>query len=216
MNISLLCKWWWKLEKEDGLWQQIIRHKYLQNNSVHDVEHKINDSPMWTDLLKVKHIYLQGRGILIKDGAQTRFWLDPWLDSEPLALHAPVLFALCENKNISVAHALQDTPIIFRRWLHVELRTSWEEIWERAKRFQLVDTSDEVMWKLGTLKKFSVKSVYNGLTKNEIGVYHKRIWKGRIPPKIKIFLWLMSCGALLTRDNMRRRNWQGDPSCVFL
>jgi hypothetical protein len=29
MNISLLCKWWWKLEKEDGLWQQIIRHKYL-------------------------------------------------------------------------------------------------------------------------------------------------------------------------------------------
>lgn len=98
----------------------------------------------------------------------------------------------------------------------MELRTSWEEIWERDKRFQLVDTPDEVMWKLGTLKKFYVKSVYNGLTKNEIGVYHKRIWKGRIPPKIKIFLWLMSCGALLTRDNMRRRNWQGDPSCVFL
>jgi hypothetical protein len=21
MNISLLCKWWWKLENEDGLWQ---------------------------------------------------------------------------------------------------------------------------------------------------------------------------------------------------
>jgi len=27
MNISLLCKWWWKLEKEDGLWQQIIWKK---------------------------------------------------------------------------------------------------------------------------------------------------------------------------------------------
>jgi len=21
MNISLLCKWWWKLEAEEGLWQ---------------------------------------------------------------------------------------------------------------------------------------------------------------------------------------------------
>ena len=21
MNISLLCKWWWKLDREDGLWQ---------------------------------------------------------------------------------------------------------------------------------------------------------------------------------------------------
>ena len=25
LNISLLCKWWWKLENEDGLWQEIIK-----------------------------------------------------------------------------------------------------------------------------------------------------------------------------------------------
>jgi hypothetical protein len=25
----------------------------------------------------------------------------------------------------------------------------------------------------------------------------------------------MSCGALLIKDNLRKRNWQGDPSCVF-
>jgi hypothetical protein len=25
MNISLLCKWWWMLEKEDGLWHEIVR-----------------------------------------------------------------------------------------------------------------------------------------------------------------------------------------------
>jgi hypothetical protein len=24
MNISMLCKWWWKLENEDGLWQQVV------------------------------------------------------------------------------------------------------------------------------------------------------------------------------------------------
>ena len=31
MNISLLCKWWWKLENEKGLWQQIIQKNiYLQ------------------------------------------------------------------------------------------------------------------------------------------------------------------------------------------
>jgi hypothetical protein len=27
MNASLLTKWWWKLEKEDGLWQDIIQAK---------------------------------------------------------------------------------------------------------------------------------------------------------------------------------------------
>jgi hypothetical protein len=30
LNISLLCKWWWRLETEEGLWQEIIKHKYLK------------------------------------------------------------------------------------------------------------------------------------------------------------------------------------------
>jgi hypothetical protein len=29
-NISLLCKWWWKLETQHGLWQDIIKAKYLK------------------------------------------------------------------------------------------------------------------------------------------------------------------------------------------
>jgi hypothetical protein len=24
MNISLLCKWWWKLDFEGGLWQDMV------------------------------------------------------------------------------------------------------------------------------------------------------------------------------------------------
>lgn len=32
------------------------------------VKHKQNDSPMWTDLLKIKYIYLQGRKMVIKNG----------------------------------------------------------------------------------------------------------------------------------------------------
>lgn len=54
MNVSLLYKWWWKLENEDGLWQEIVRYKYLRNNSIHTVSHKLNDSPIWSDLLKVR------------------------------------------------------------------------------------------------------------------------------------------------------------------
>jgi hypothetical protein len=30
MNISLLTKWLWKLEKEDGLWQTIVKEKYMK------------------------------------------------------------------------------------------------------------------------------------------------------------------------------------------
>jgi len=92
LNISLLCKWWWKLEKEDGLWQQIVKFKYLRNSSIIEVKHKVSDSPMWSDLLKIKDIYLQGRGISVKNGGISRFWQDPWLYEEPLSSYAPLLF----------------------------------------------------------------------------------------------------------------------------
>jgi len=74
MNIGLLCKWWWKLDTEDGLWQQIIRFKYLKNNSICSVKHKQNDSAIWAELLKVKDVYLQGRKMVISDGSNTLFW----------------------------------------------------------------------------------------------------------------------------------------------
>jgi hypothetical protein len=84
---------------------------------------------MWYDLLKVKHIYLLGRGISIDNGVLTRFWIDPWLYKEILYLIAPVLFELCDNKNISVAQALSGTQISFRRWLFDDLTSTWEVIW---------------------------------------------------------------------------------------
>jgi len=122
---------------------------------------------MWSDLLKIKDIYLQGRGISIKNGEITRFWQDPWLYEEPLSSYAPLLFELCENKNITVACALKGDPILFRRWLHIEIINEWERIWEDASKFQLEEQEDIVVWNMGKNNKFTVKSVYNGLTKND-------------------------------------------------
>jgi len=67
----------------------------------------------------------------------------------------------------------------------------------------------------GKERKFTVKSVYKALTKNDASPYFWKIWKGKIPAKIKIFLWLVAINAILTRDNMIRRKWTGDPSCLF-
>ena len=61
MNVSLLCKWWWKLEMENGLQQDIVRTKYLSNDLISTVKWKMNDSPIWKDLLQIRHICLRGR-----------------------------------------------------------------------------------------------------------------------------------------------------------
>ena len=118
MNISLLCKWWWKLEAENGLWQQIVRQKYLSSDNVGSVKHRLDDSPMWSDLLKVKSIYLKGRSMLVKNGKATSFWLDTWIHNKPLCLMYPVLFDMCLDKQISVQHFLvHHGQLNFNRWL---------------------------------------------------------------------------------------------------
>ena len=46
MNESLLCKWWWKLETKDGLWQQIVREKYIKMGPIAQLKRKPTNSPI--------------------------------------------------------------------------------------------------------------------------------------------------------------------------
>jgi hypothetical protein len=68
MNVSLLCKWWWALENEEGLWQDIVRLKYVRNSPTCLIPARLTDSPVWSDLMKIRHIHLKGRGIKINNG----------------------------------------------------------------------------------------------------------------------------------------------------
>jgi hypothetical protein len=42
------------------------------------------------------------------------------------------------------------------------------------------------------------------------------IWKLRIPLKIKIFMWYLKRGVVLTKDNLSRRNWRVGNSVCFV
>jgi hypothetical protein len=64
-------------------------------------------------------------------------------------------------------------------------------------------------------KIFNVKSVYERLTQRDEGQTFKRVWKAKLLAKIKTFMWLVEQKAILTKDNMIKRQWQGDPSCYF-
>jgi hypothetical protein len=42
--------------------------KYLHGDLVSTVKHRLNDSPIWTDLLKIKNLHLIGRKVETKNG----------------------------------------------------------------------------------------------------------------------------------------------------
>ena len=121
-------------------------------------------------------IYLPGKGVQIKNGCQTRFWLDPWLYKDPLSIVASLLFHLCEYKEVNVDKVKK--MVIFVSLLedgYQRSKSSWDKIWKDVKSFQLKNEPDIVLWKLEKNQKFSVKSMYNALTSNDARIYHKRI-----------------------------------------
>lgn len=40
-------------------------------------------------------------------------------------------------------------------------------------------------------------------------------WEIPVPPKIQIFMWLLSSDRILTKTNLIHRGWGGDPACLF-
>jgi len=92
----------------------------------------------------------------------------------------------------------------------------WNNLVSRLSTIVLSQERDEFKWNLDQTGVFSVKSHYLGLINQNTPNLNKRIWKLKAPLKIKIFLWYLRRGVILTKDNLAKRNWQGNQQCCFL
>jgi hypothetical protein len=109
---SLLVKWWWKLESREGLWQKLVRAKYMRDKPVASLESRQTDSPCWPELMKVRDIYLQNRKMKVRIGEYTSFWDDAWYSSLSLRTCFLELHEVCNQQKNNVSEGSN-----FRRWL---------------------------------------------------------------------------------------------------
>jgi hypothetical protein len=129
-NKCLQSKWLYKLQNEEGVWQELLRNKYLHSKSLSEVTMKPTDSPFWKGLMKVKEAFFSRGSFDVGNGEDTRFWEDAWLGNKPLAVQYPYLYNIVQIKNVSISIVLNQNPlnIAFRRtltgnrwnmWLHL-------------------------------------------------------------------------------------------------
>jgi hypothetical protein len=118
-NKCLLSKWLFKLINEEGLWQEVIRKKYLCNKSIGQVRRKPGDSHFWTGLMKVRDMFLERGVFSVNNGRDIRFWEDRWLGNCTLQQRFPSLYNLVHRKNDIVANVCATSPlnVSFRRGL---------------------------------------------------------------------------------------------------
>jgi hypothetical protein len=80
---------------------------------------------------------------------------------------------------------------------------------------QLTDRPDSFKWSLNFSDQFSVNSMYQAFIDTNVVPNNSYLWKIKIPLKIKVFIWLLYREAILTKDNIVKRNWYGNVKCYF-
>jgi hypothetical protein len=112
------------------VWHELVSNKYLHSKSLSQVTVKSSDSPFWKGLMKLKDDFFERVSFTIGNGEEDRFWEDTWLGSSPLAQQYPSLYNIVQQKQVSVATVLSQSPINigFRqalsgtranRWIHL-------------------------------------------------------------------------------------------------
>jgi hypothetical protein len=212
-NKCILSKWLFKLLNEKGLWLDILKKKYLKDKTPTQAQKKKGDSHFWSGFMDVKNILLERGRFIVQDGTQTRFKEDLWIGDRPMMERFPSLYNIVRKKNVTVAHVLGAVPlnISFRRGLVGDNWDKWLKLVESLLEVQLSLGKEFFVWNRS--KTLSMRAMYKDLM-NRVGFrFDISSWKVKVPLKVKIFLWYLRFGVILTKDNLAKRKWKGDTDC---
>jgi hypothetical protein len=160
---------------------------------------------------KVKHKLRRGAIMKVNNGKNTLFWEDVWMGELPLKLTFPRLYEYCGAKNCLVSECCKgEWYMDFRRPLSSSEAAQWEMLVDKLEDIQLNEGRDKMIWNPEKSGCYTSKSMYRCLSHQ--GVINKRmirLWKSKLPMKLKSFMWLVSQDRLQTKLNLKRRNWRG-------
>ncbi|WVZ66350.1 hypothetical protein U9M48_015586, partial [Paspalum notatum var. saurae] len=203
-NKCLLSKWLYKLLNEDGAWQELIKKKYLHHKSITQVSKKPGDSQFWSGLMGVRNQFLSFGFFRTQNGQCVRFWEDKWNGRRAFM----DLYRIVRKKHVTVASVLNSVPlnVSFRRTLIGDNLVSWYELVSKVANISLAKGNDEFKWDLNKERAYSVQSLCNVLIQDKSLPRNSKLWKLKIPLKIKIFLWYLKNRVILTKDNLVKKN----------
>lgn len=215
-NQALLAKLGWKMvQKEESLWVDVMRKKYLGNKSFLEAVAKPEDSPNWKSILSTKEVLQEGMGKIVHNGETTYFWLDKWIGDEPLALASLDMIDPLElEKSVADYWSIDGWD-----WSYLGNLLPPAKLQELSQITLISEAEDTFVWRTSPDKGFTTLSAYETILtmagKQKQGSWNN-IWELKAPPKIQTFLWLILHNKLLTNcTRVSRRMAQNDtcPRC---
>ncbi|KAJ1703910.1 hypothetical protein LUZ63_003689 [Rhynchospora breviuscula] len=219
MNTALLAKHLWNwMSSRDNLCSQLVAT--LQNNRTTLVP---IFSPLQKEFQSIAPMLVPLITAISGDGKNILFWHHNW-GLGTLKYRYEDLYSFAFNPNLTLSRFVADwhnNATIFRNTLHGSRSASaqWHSLQQSLSHnltLPLTTNRDSFRWNLNSDGMFSVNSIYNffkKFPKHSSCLLH--LWKLKIPPRMKVFVWQMSLNKIVTVDNLKKRGWQQASFCTL-
>lgn len=206
-NEALMAKWLWQFPLEPrSLWNNITKSKYGTSSNGWDAKSGTIGSSCnpWKDISYGYQTFHECCSLVVGNGKRVRFWEDSWVNEGVLKNLFPRLFAVSTKQLLSISHFVDNNSVPVNWDFGFRRNLNDRELDEAISLLGILGhvrlsraRSDGRRWLLDESGVFSCKSYSSYLHSNglvDTFPPHPLIWKTSSPPKVKVFLWLVTLG----------------------
>lgn len=231
INLSLLCKWFWRLN-EDCLWVRLLKQKYgVVGVGYYPKRLKgtIGIST-WRGLVKVEPLFKALTRMKVGNGQSTSFWCDVWCEEFPLFKIFPALYESSHKKCATVAEFFVSFDVADPvRWFLADNHVQNQQLLMQVqalcfflRSFTLTDVEDQLIWQDGT-DILSVSECSRQIftcrrrffSHDEFIFDWDKVWVQDVPSKITFLVWLVIRNRVLTHADLQRRGFNWVSKCFL-
>uniref|UniRef100_A0A803PV25 Reverse transcriptase domain-containing protein n=1 Tax=Cannabis sativa TaxID=3483 RepID=A0A803PV25_CANSA len=220
-NQALLAKQIWRcIRYPNSLCSKVLKASYYPNVGVLEAKCGNHASFVWRSLVWGKKIIQAGYRWRIGNGNSVRVLDDPWLPR-------PVTFKIYDKPPLPDNLHVIDLKKGNGEWDEEFVRavfnpTDAELILQMAT--SECDIEDKILWHYSKDGEYSVRSGYRMAAALEVrdiqsnteatNRWWRQLWKLKIPPKVKHFVWKMAHSWIPTNSALAHRKVQIEPYCT--
>ncbi|CAN1762633.1 Putative ribonuclease H protein At1g65750 [Linum perenne] len=204
-------------QKLDLLWVQVLHTKYFKEiNGELKPRNRNSQSAVWRGITKAWPLMLEGARASVRNREGTAFWTTRWLDSgTKISDHVAEI-----DDDVDLQASVRDLVMDDGNWNLDLIRTYiQDELIDEISSMSPPSSDqgdDEWFWSKEISGKFSIRTAYDIVisTPNpRPDVNWNMVWQWSGPRRVQYFLWLLSCGKILTNVERKRRHVTEEGSC---
>ncbi|XP_048502850.1 uncharacterized protein LOC125498647 [Beta vulgaris subsp. vulgaris] len=215
-NAALQMKLLWKIVKSPAnLWVDLVSKKYLRGSSLFNYSPSASCSWQWRKLMSLRTVFKQGLRWIVNRGDSVSFWNDNWVFHYPIS-------AICDPPMAFENLKVNDVIDEHRQWDKTRLLTlvSAHVVQSILSIFlPSLEGMHSLVWGLSPDGEYSVKTgalLVQGIAlRPPLPTPFSWIWKMRVPPKVKNFLWKVCQDGLPTKDQLQTSHVFTLQECCF-